>query len=73
MHIFLVLYQILIKQMSVKLLQLLKAMYYYDCIISKRKINPWLSFIYIYSRCFEEKKVMYLVLSISKILLSVYF
>lgn len=47
MHIFLVLYQILIKQMSVKLLQLLKAMYYYDCIISKRKINPWLSFIYI--------------------------
>lgn len=30
--------------MSVKLLQLLKAMYYYDCIISKRKINPWLSF-----------------------------
>lgn len=71
MHIFLVLYQILIKQMSVKLLQLLKAMYYYDCIISKRIINPWLSFIYIVDVL--KKKKMYLVLSICKILFSVYF
>lgn len=64
MHIFLVLYQILIKQMSVKLLQLLKAMYYYDCIISKRKINPWLSFIYIYSRCFEKKNNVFSVVNL---------